>query len=322
MKKLRILLAIGSSEIGGGQKVFLSYIREISKKDYSVVVVLPDGPLVGLIKAFNIKIHIVNFNSIISLITIAKILKKERVDIINTYLTKCSLLFSLVNIYFRVPLCCTLLNAITHEKLSRLQRIVYPFFYLLLQKMCDGIIVNSLQNKKHLIDVAGMSQDSVKVIYSGIDIENFVSSQAQIKRNKIEDRVMFMGFQSGVAPFMQQMDVVIVPSLNETFGITIVEAFALKKIVIASDVGGIPELVKHKITGLLFPVKDSATLAKTIEYTYNNKAETKELSNNAYRFAMENFTSATMADNTLLYYDYIRSQTHSSHQSANKNKVQ
>ena len=97
------MLAIGSSEIGGGQKVFLTYIRELLNRDCSVVVLLPDGPLVELIKPLNMKTYIVNFNSITSIIAIAKILKKEKVDIVNTFLTKCSILFALVNIYFRVP---------------------------------------------------------------------------------------------------------------------------------------------------------------------------------------------------------------------------
>jgi len=362
----RILLAIGSSEIGGGQKVFLTYIKEILKRDCSVVVVLPDGPLVELIQFYKTKIHIVNFNSIASLLSIAKILKHEKVDIVNTYLTKCSLLFSFVNIFFRLPLCCTLLNAITHENLGKFQKLIYPLLYLLLHKLCDGIIVNSEQNKRHFINVAGMDANDVKVIYSGINIDEFTTLQREKpRRNKfvigavgrlspekghiylikaltylknidfecliigdgplrselekyainenLDKKIIFLGFQKNVAEIMRQMDVVVMPSLNETFGITIIEAFSLKKLVIASNVGGIPELVNHKITGLLFPVKDSLALAKAIEYAYNNKNEMEKIGNNAYEFAMKNFTSAAMADNTLRYYDYILCKTPSNH---------
>ena len=59
----------------------------------------------------------------------------------------------------------------------------------------------------------------------------------------VADQIRFLGFQEQVADVMSQMDIVVMPSLDETFGITIVEAFALKKMVIASDVGGIPEAV-------------------------------------------------------------------------------
>jgi glycosyltransferase involved in cell wall biosynthesis len=354
----RIMLAIGSSEIGGGQKVFLTCIREFLKRDCSIVVVLPNGPLIELVKCFNVKIYIVNFNSITALIKIAMILHKEKADIINTYLTKCSFLFSLVNIFFRVPLCCTLLNAITHEKLGNLQKRVYPFVYFLLHKLCDGIIVNSGQNKKHFIDVARMNGNLIKVIYSGIDIDEFQGFQNQkpsdhkfvigavgrlspekghiylikalnyitnidfecifvgdgplraelenyVRKVNLDKRVKFLGFQANIAQTMSQMDVVVMPSLNETFGITIIEAFALKKIVIASDVGGIPELVINGRTGFLFPIRDSSTLAEKILYVYNNKEEAQTMAMNGYEYFRKNFTSSIMADNTIQYYDSI-----------------
>ena len=192
----RIMLAIGSSEIGGGQKVFLTCMRELLKRDFTIVAVLPNGPLVELVKSLNVRIHIVNFNSITALSKIAMILHKEKVDIVNTYLTKCSLLFSLVNIFYRVPLCCTLLNAITHEKMGNLQKRVYPFAYFLLYKLCDGIIVNSGQNKKHFMDVARMDGRSIKVIYSGIEAAEF----QEIQNQKPSDHKFVIGAIGRLSP--------------------------------------------------------------------------------------------------------------------------
>jgi L-malate glycosyltransferase len=359
----RIMLTIGSSEIGGGQKVFLTCIREFLKRDCSIVIVLPNGPLVELVKTLNVKMYIVDFNSISALINIAMILHKEKVDIVNTYLTKCGILFSLVNIFFRVPLCCTLLNAITHEKLGNLQKRVYPFVYFLLHKLCDGIIVNSEQNKKHFIDVARMDGNFIKVIYSGIDLDEFQAFENQqpgnhkfvigaigrlsqekghiyliealthitnidyeciivgdgplraklenyVREVHLDERIIFIGFQSDVASALSQMDVVIMPSLNETFGLTIVEAFALKKVVIGSDVGGIPELIINGQTGLIFPAKDSSALAERILYVYNNKEEAQTMAMNGHDYFMKNFTSTIMAEKTIQYYESL-SNAHS-----------
>lgn len=50
--------------------------------------------------------------------TMATILRNERVEIVNTFQIKDSLIISLVNIFYRIPICCTLLNAIIHEKLT------------------------------------------------------------------------------------------------------------------------------------------------------------------------------------------------------------
>ncbi|MGA1870973.1 MAG: glycosyltransferase [bacterium] len=357
MKK--ILLAISpSKEIGGAQKLFLITLKEFIKKNYSLVVVLPDESLLSTIKSYNIRFYLVNFHSISCLVAILRILHKEKVDIINTYLPQGSLVFSFVNLVFRTPLCCTLLNAITHEKLNTLQRRIYPLLYFLLYKLCDGIIVNSRQNRQHFIDVGRMKGEHVKVIYSGIEKDEFSTPQPthpkrdtfiigtvgrlsrekgqnylidalsrlkgvdfeciivgdgplrgeledQVARAGLKEKVTFLGFQRKVAQLIQWMDVVVTPSLNETFGITIVEAFALRKAVIASEVGGIPELVKHKITGLLFPVHDSSALAERIEYLYHNRAEIDRMGQNAYDFFMNNFTSSIMAENTLAYYDTL-----------------
>ena len=354
----RLMLAIGSSEIGGGQKVFLTCMRELLKRGYTIVAVLPNGPLVELVKSLDVRFHIVNFHSITALAKIALILHREKIDIVNPYLTKCSFLFSLVNIFYRVPLCCTLLNAITHEKTGTLQKRVYPFVYSLLQTLCDGIIVNSEQNKKHFMDVAGMDGHFIKVIYSGIDVDAFQGMQNQAPRDPafvigaigrlspekghiflikalthltdidfkcifvgdgplraeleyyvrdvhLDHRIKFMGFQADVASAMSQCDVIVMPSLNETFGLTIVEAFALKKVVIGSDVGGIPELVINGHTGLLFPARNSEALAEALRYVYNNREEAQTMAMNGYDYFTRNFTSEIMTENTVRYYETI-----------------
>ena len=51
-KKRKILLAIGSSEIGGAQKMFITTLRELSKKDFELIVVLPKGPLIDYIQQY------------------------------------------------------------------------------------------------------------------------------------------------------------------------------------------------------------------------------------------------------------------------------
>ena len=172
-----MLLAIGSSDIGGGQKVFLSFAQELHRRGVPAVAVMPEGPLVQQVRPYVETIHIADLTSVRSLPAIARILREERAEIINTYLTKCGLLFSLVNLFFRRRLYCTLLNAVTHEALGPLQCLVYPALYWVLHRLSDGIIVNSQQNKQHLVEAARMDPERVKVIYSGIDIEGFAGQR-------------------------------------------------------------------------------------------------------------------------------------------------
>lgn len=357
MTRATVLLAIGSSDIGGGQKVFLSFAKELHQRGCPAVAVLPEGPLVELVRPYAEAVHIVDLTSVRSLPGIAGILRKERAGIVNAYLTKCGLLFSLVNLLFRRRLYCTLLNAATHEALGPLQRRVYPALYWLLHRLSDGIIVNSEQNKRHLVETARMDPDRVKVIYSGIDIEGFAGQRPRRAANdrfvigavgrlspekgqlylvramahlrhvdcvcllvgdgpmrqelervavqeEVADRVRFLGFREDVAAVMSDFDVVVVPSINETFGITIVEAFALKKMVIASDVGGIPELVHPGRTGLLVPARDSAALAGAIEYAFTHRSECERMGHSAREFAMSTFTTTVMADKTIEYFGF------------------
>lgn len=77
-------------------------------------------------------------------------------------------------------------------------------------------------------------------------------------------QVMFAGLRDDVASVLPVMDIFVCPSLYEGFGIAIVEAMAAGRPVIASDVGGIPEIVVHGDTGLLVPPGDAAALADAI----------------------------------------------------------
>jgi len=80
----------------------------------------------------------------------------------------------------------------------------------------------------------------------------------------IAEAVRFPGWRSDVASVIDACDIFCLPSLNEGMGKAIVEAMAMGKPVIASDVGGIPDLVVPGENGILVPPGDSNTLAKAI----------------------------------------------------------
>lgn len=80
----------------------------------------------------------------------------------------------------------------------------------------------------------------------------------------IAESVRFLGWRSDVASVIDACDIFCLPSLNEGMGKAIVEAMAMGKPVIASDVGGIPDLVIPGENGILFPPGNSNALAKVI----------------------------------------------------------
>jgi len=76
--------------------------------------------------------------------------------------------------------------------------------------------------------------------------------------------VTFSGFQKNVMEYVAAFDVFVLPSVLEGFGIVLLEAMALKKPIVASRVGGIPEVVEDGVTGLLVPPGDPKSLARAL----------------------------------------------------------
>ncbi len=80
----------------------------------------------------------------------------------------------------------------------------------------------------------------------------------------VADRVVFTGRRDDVPAVTAALDVAVLPSYREALGLTILEAMALSRPVVASNVGGIPEMVEDGITGLLVPPRDAEALATAI----------------------------------------------------------
>lgn len=74
-----------------------------------------------------------------------------------------------------------------------------------------------------------------------------------------------------IEPFLQRSDAVVMPSRWEALGMSAIEAMRAGKAVIASRVGGLPELVEDGVTGCLVPPDDAAKLAQTLEHLQRNQ---------------------------------------------------
>lgn len=89
--------------------------------------------------------------------------------------------------------------------------------------------------------------------------------EALVAREGLADRVTFTGFRADVGRWMRAMDVVALTSVaHESLGMVLAEAMALGRPVVASAVGGTPEVVTDGVTGRLVPPNDPAALADAI----------------------------------------------------------
>jgi glycosyltransferase involved in cell wall biosynthesis len=85
--------------------------------------------------------------------------------------------------------------------------------------------------------------------------------RAEAERLGVASQILWLGHRDDVRELLPALDVYLQPSLAEPLGLAIIEAMAVGLPVVASDVGGIPEVVVHGETGILVPPGDSAALA-------------------------------------------------------------
>jgi glycosyltransferase involved in cell wall biosynthesis len=89
---------------------------------------------------------------------------------------------------------------------------------------------------------------------------------------------------------LKKSTILVVPSRMESIPQVIKEAFYLKIPVIATNVGGISELVKSQETGILIEPENSQSLLDEINKLLKNPILQEKLSENAHKFIMENYT--------------------------------
>jgi N-acetyl-alpha-D-glucosaminyl L-malate synthase BshA len=103
------------------------------------------------------------------------------------------------------------------------------------------------------------------------------------------DRVTFVGVVDRVAPLLAAADLLLLPSSTESFGLVALEAMASGVPVIASDVGGIPEVVQHGCTGYLAPVGDVGQMARYAVELLGDADRLRQFSSAARDWAAKSF---------------------------------
>ncbi|MEW6274054.1 MAG: glycosyltransferase [Bacillota bacterium] len=121
----------------------------------------------------------------------------------------------------------------------------------------------------------------------------------------IQEAVIFTGFQENVAGLLAAMDVVVLPSLTESFGLSLVEGMCLGKPCVASRVGGIKEIITDWENGLLVEPGNARGLAEKVFFLLQNPTFAQELGRRAARTVEEKFDARIMAGKiTELYYHH------------------
>ncbi len=129
--------------------------------------------------------------------------------------------------------------------------------------------------------------------------------EQRVKTYGIAERVIFTGDQRQTADYLSLMDVLVVPSLNEGMGRVIVEAGLLSKPVVASRVGGIPDLIQHEGTGLLVLRGDVPAIAEAVCKLFGDQPWAAALGQRLNRLVLDGFTESQMIERIVRLYDEL-----------------
>lgn len=121
---------------------------------------------------------------------------------------------------------------------------------------------------------------------------------------KIANKVIFLGYISDIEKVYILIDALVVPSLSESFGISIIEAFSMRVPVIASNVPALNEVVQNKQNGLLFKTKNSKDLSKKIKELYLDEGLRTRLVENGLK-KVESYSLGKYLEKLNKYYAKI-----------------
>jgi len=163
------------------------------------------------------------------------------------------------------------------------------------------------KGQKHLIqamqEVAKEYPESRLFILGSGTLESELHTM--VKDHNLEGNVIFTGRRDDVGAFLNIFDVLVVSSVEEGLNSTILDALALEIPVVATDAGGIPEIIEDGENGKLVPRADHEALASGILWTLRHPEEAKAMAKKGCAHVRKEFSDAAMVTKNCLVYQKL-----------------
>jgi len=342
MKKTIFFLIDSLGVFGGAEKNLLTITSSLDKDKYRIIVACLQGGVVCQefercgIELIDLKIkRIYDFNAFLKAIKLVKLLAREKVRIVVTYLESSDFWGCIVAKLAGVPVIISNRRDLGFNLKSR-----HVSGYRFINNFFDKIIAVCEAVKLSIVNREKVSPDKIVTIFNGIEenkdltfnpaelrislgldinkkIVTMVANLDPIKRHKdflisaakvlkqykavqflligrgkseyeqrlrglseelgIRDNVLFAGFRRDVAQILSISDISVLTSTSEGCSNTILESMSVGIPVIATNVGGNPEVVKNGETGLLIPAQDTEALANSILRLLQDKKSSEQM---------------------------------------------
>lgn len=189
---------------------------------------------------------------------------------------------------------------------------IHAEFWLPTHAPVVGAVAALTQEKghKYLIDAAALVVRDVpdaRFVILG-EGELRPSLERHIKDLHLDKHVVMPGFRADILSFIKSFDVFVMSSLFEGLGTSLLDAMALSKPTVATDTGGIPEVVSHGETGLLVPTRDAKALAAAISTLLKDPDRRTRMGHAGLERVRRLFSSEQMVEKTLGVYQKLESK--------------
>lgn len=172
-----------------------------------------------------------------------------------------------------------------------------------------GIVANLREQKGHktIVDAFPRLQKrfpTLRCLFIGEDLLNGEILR-YVRTKNLEDSIFLTGSRQDIPEMLSMLDVFVLPSSWEGFPKSILEAMAMKKPVIASAVGGIPEVVIPHETGLLIPPQDPQAFAEAVISVLEDPEKAIAMGNAGYERVCRHFSIENVVSQTETIYEQL-----------------
>ncbi|MCU1278731.1 MAG: glycosyl transferase group 1 [bacterium] len=163
--------------------------------------------------------------------------------------------------------------------------------------------VEPAKGQAELIEALAELPSDVALVIVGSDVDGHRRRLERLAAEfGVRDRVLFTGQRTDVSAIVAASDVVVLPSWTEGLPIVPLEAMALRKPVVATAVGGTPEVVADGETGLLVPPHEPRRLARALNDLLADPARAAAMGEAGHRRLRDRFSERQMIDRVLAVY--------------------
>ncbi len=203
----------------------------------------------------------------------------------------------------------TIYNFVDEETYYKRENVTLKEDFQIAQHEKTIIHISNFRKVKRVTDVIHVFDKitdhiQAKLLLVGDGPDRFIVNNL-IDELGLTDNVLFLGKQENVAEVLSISDLLLLPSQKESFGLVLLEAMACKVPVVATKVGGIPEVVMHKETGFLSDVGNIDEMAQYALQLLTNEDLHNQFSENGFARVKNHFNSKKIVNDYEKIYKQI-----------------